>query len=195
MQTSKIFDGLTAALAAATIFPAFGLAFGPAIAHADDFPNLDSFTAVPPDTFFVTNENSTVRSIQFSTPDGIGCMFRASEVITPSSRQRLSCDGPIPGMPAGTPSAATVPGLGGLVPGIGCPMGTAAQKGDGPFELSKGTWSCSTKPDAPELGVGQKLTYGNVTCVVGAGNLTACQVTKDDQTHGFVLQPLGSRGF
>lgn len=157
-----------------------------------DFPNLDGFTAVPPENYFVTTERASVRSIHFSTPDGIGCMFRASENITPTSRQRLTCDGNVPGIPADAQAAPNVPGIGGP---IGCPIGTVAQKGDGPFEISRGSWSCGTKPDAPELGVGQKITYGNVTCAVGDGNVTACEVAMGDQKHGFVLQPSGSTAF
>ena len=184
------------------------LSGGVGVAHADPaFPDLNGFAAVAPDGFFVTNENSSVRSIHFSTPDGIGCMFRASANITPTSRQRLSCDGAVPGIPGDAQNAPNVPGVGGAsanvpglggvnIPGVGtCPMGTVAQKGDGAFEISKGAWSCGTKPEAPVLNVGQKLTYGNVTCAVGAGSMTACQVTMGDQKHGFVLQPSGSTSF
>lgn len=194
MRIGGILAGTCGVLAALAI---------PGVAQADPpFPDVNAYTAVAPDKYFVTNQNATTRSIQFTTPDGIGCMFRASEGTGPSSRQRLSCDGPIPGIPADAPAAATVPGLGApSVPGLsnplpgGCPIGTAAQKGDGPFSFTKGTWSCTTKPDAPLLDVGQKLTYGNVTCVVGAGSLTACQVTRDNEKHGFVLQPGGSVAF
>ncbi|MBA0048120.1 hypothetical protein MLB1_17585 [Mycobacteroides sp. LB1] len=180
---------------------------GAGVARADNFPDLNGFTAVAPDAYFVTNENSSVRSIHFTTPDGIGCMFRASQNISPNSRQRLSCDGAVPGIPGDAQNVPNVPGVGGAsanVPGLGgvnlpgigtCPMGTVAQKGDGAFEISKGAWTCGTRPEAPVLNVGQKLTYGNVTCAVGGGGLTACQVSMGDQKHGFVLQPSGSTSF
>jgi hypothetical protein len=44
------------------------------------------------------------------------------------------------------------------------------------------------------LGTGQKLTYLNVTCAVGADNLVACLDTTSGD-HGFVVQRSGSWAF
>jgi len=44
------------------------------------------------------------------------------------------------------------------------------------------------------LAVGQKLSYLNVTCAVGADNLIACLDTTSGD-HGFVLQSVGSWAF
>ena len=44
------------------------------------------------------------------------------------------------------------------------------------------------------LAAGQKLSYLNVTCAVGADNLIACLDTTSGD-HGFVLQPSGSWAF
>jgi hypothetical protein len=44
------------------------------------------------------------------------------------------------------------------------------------------------------LAAGQKLTYLNVTCAVGADNLLACLDTTSGD-HGFVVQRSGSWAF
>lgn len=44
------------------------------------------------------------------------------------------------------------------------------------------------------LGAGQKLSYLNVTCAVGADSLVACLDTTSG-SHGFVLQRSGSSAF
>jgi hypothetical protein len=44
------------------------------------------------------------------------------------------------------------------------------------------------------LGAGQKVSYNNVTCAVGANKLVACLDTTSGE-HGFVLQPSCSFAF
>lgn len=93
-----------------------------------------------------------------------------------------------------------IPFPGGAHPRPGdCVEGSVTFKGPG-YELSRMTYGgCGGNPaalpyTAKTLNVGQKLSYLNVTCAVGADNLLACLDTTSGD-HGFVLQSDGSWAF
>jgi hypothetical protein len=92
-----------------------------------------------------------------------------------------------------------VPFPGGRTKPGDCVVGAVNFKGPG-YDLSRMTYGgCDGNPPAlpsggKSLGVGQKLSYLNVTCAVGADNLVACLDTTSGD-HGFVLQRSGSWAF
>ena len=90
------------------------------------------------------------------------------------------------------------PGGGHPKPGD-CVEGSVNFKGPG-YELSRMSYGgCGGNPatlphGGKALAAGQKLSYLNVTCAVGADNLIACLDTTSGD-HGFVLQSVGSWAF
>jgi len=157
------------------------------------FPNLNSFTSVSADGYVTTSGPGTSARISFSAPYNLVCDFYGGPAPAPGPSQDVKCTGDMPGMD-------DVPFRGGGHPRPGdCVQGSVNFKGPG-YELSRMSYSgCDGQPAAlPSsgklLGVGQKLSYLNVTCAVGADELVACLDTTSGD-HGFVLQRSGSRAF
>jgi hypothetical protein len=180
---------VTRALAVAGM--AGGLLIGtpgsPAGAQPAGFPNLDDFTAAPADAYITTGPKGPGRWVNFSTPYNIACQFDATDPPAGSS-QAIMCDGDMPGL-------ATAPlGSGAPVPG-GCVIGTVRSQGAAGLRLNRESTGCGRQfSNGAFLGVGQKVSYGNVTCAVGADQLVACLDTSLGH-HGFVLSPSGSTAF
>jgi hypothetical protein len=157
------------------------------------FPNLDSFTAVPVDGYVTTFRPGTSPRINFSAPYNMVCDFYGGTAPPPQPSQDIKCNGDMPGM-----DDVPFPGGGHTRPGD-CVVGVVNFKGPG-YELSRMSYggcegSPATSPSGAKLlGVGQKLSYLNVTCAVGANNLVACLDTTSGD-HGFVLQRSGSWAF
>jgi len=157
------------------------------------FPNLDSFTSVPADGYLSTSRPGSSARISFSAPYTLACDFYGGPAPAPQPSQDIKCIGDMPGM-----NDFSFPGGGHLRPGD-CVVGAVNFKGPG-YELSRMSYGgCDGSPAAlPNsgklLGVGQKLSYLNVTCVVGADDLVACLDTTSGD-HGFVLQRTGSWSF
>ncbi|WP_414826526.1 hypothetical protein [[Mycobacterium] zoologicum] len=166
----------------------------PAIAGAHPgFPDLSGFSPVAVDDYFVSLRPGTARMVNFSTPYNTVCNFYGGESAPTGPTQGLHCQGEMPGM-------QEVPFLGSERPAAGdCVVGAVNAAGSG-YQLTRMFYGgCDGNPPAPPfggklLGVGQKLTYLNVTCGVGANQLVACSDTTSGD-HGFVLQPSGSTAF
>ncbi|OBB98414.1 hypothetical protein [Mycobacterium sp. 852002-30065_SCH5024008] len=156
------------------------------------FPNLDGFTPVPADGYVTSSGPSTPPRISFSTPYTLACDFYGGPAPAPQPSQDIKCKGDMPGID-------DVPVLGGRPHPGDCLVGSVEFKGPG-YQLSRMSYGgCDGNPAAlPQggklLGAGQKLTYLNVTCAVGADNLVACLDTTSGD-HGFVLQRAGSWAF
>jgi hypothetical protein len=157
------------------------------------FPNLDGFTAVPSDGYATTSSTGNPPRINFSATNTLVCDFYGGAAPAPQPSQDIKCSGDMPGM-----DDVSFPGAGHLRPGD-CVVGSVNFKGPG-YELSRMSYAgCGGNPaalpyGAKPLGSGQKLTYLNVTCAVGADILVACLDTTGGD-HGFVLQPSGSWAF
>jgi hypothetical protein len=157
------------------------------------FPNLDGFTAVPSDGYATTSSTGNPPRINFSATNTLVCDFYGGTAPAPQPSQDIKCSGDMPGM-----DDVSFPGAGHLRPGD-CVVGSVNFKGPG-YELSRMSYAgCGGNPaalpyGAKPLGSGQKLTYLNVTCAVGADILVACLDTTSGD-HGFVLQPSGSWAF
>jgi hypothetical protein len=157
------------------------------------FPNLDGFTAVPSDGYATTSSTGNPPRINFSATNTLVCDFYGGAAPAPQPSQDIKCSGDMPGM-----DDVSFPGAGHLRPGD-CVVGSVNFKGPG-YELSRMSYAgCGGNPaalpyGAKPLGSGQKLTYLNVTCAVGADILVACLDTTSGD-HGFVLQPSGSWAF
>lgn len=159
----------------------------PVQAQPAGFPNLDDFTAVPVDDYLSTGPKGPGRWVNFATPYNIACQFDAIEPPAGSS-QAIMCDGDMPGM-ANAPLGSGAP-----VPG-GCVIGTVRSQGAAGMRLNRESTTCGRQfSNGGFLGVGQKVSYGNVTCAVGADQLVACLDTSLGH-HGFVLRPAGSSAF
>lgn len=157
------------------------------------FPTLDGFTAVPADGYATTLRPGSAPRISFSATPTLVCDFYGGTAPPPQPSQDIKCDGDMPGM-----DDVPFPGGGRTKPGD-CVVGTVNFKGPG-YALSRMSYAgCDGNPPAlpfggKSLGAGQKLTYLNVTCAVGADNLVACLDTTSGD-HGFVLQRSGSWAF
>lgn len=153
---------------------------GCASAQPPGFPNLDSFAPVPVEDYFVINYRGVPgsRSMSFDTPYNLHCVMDASEPKTLSSTG-IRCTGDLPD---------TEPG--------DCVIGSLNGAGpSGSYGLTRTPGNCSPFiAGEKQLSIGQKITYKNVTCAVGAGQLTACLDTHSGR-HGFVLKPSGSEVF
>lgn len=147
------------------------------------FPDLNAFTPVDTNIYIVGNPRSA--TIGFMAPDGVACTWRYSS--DPTDHDAVQCSGNIPGFPASVPDA----GNGGCaqVEVAGYPANRT-----GPYVFTRQDGTCPALDSSLlPLNVGQKLSATNVTCVVGANDLTACIDTTEN--HGFILQPSGSSGF
>lgn len=157
----------------------------PAAALPPGFPNLDSFAPVEVDGYIATGPKGPGRFVAFSTPYNIQCGFTATTDPVPAgSSQAVHCEGEIPGVASGpsiTESCAT---------GVVNSMGTSG------FRVERQLSGCpiGSFHAGTLLGVGQKLTYQNVTCAVGDDDLLACLDTSLGQ-HGFALKPSGNVTF
>ncbi|SPM37499.1 hypothetical protein BN1232_02054 [Mycobacterium rhizamassiliense] len=156
------------------------------------FPNLDGFTAVPADGYVAMSTTSGPR-ITFLANSSLVCDFYGGAAPAPQPSQDIKCSGELPGM-----DDVPFPGASHLRPGD-CVVGSVNFKGPG-YELSRMSYGgCGGNPAAlPSngklLAAGQKVSYLNVTCAVGADNLVACLDTTSGD-HGFVLQSSGSWAF
>lgn len=170
--------GVLAAGLSAAVFPP------PATASPAGFPDLNGFTAVPADDYVTTGPKGPGRWVDFSTPYNISCQFVAVE--EPGSSEAISCDGDMPGMDnAAYTQGSPEPGW--------CLIGTVRSTNSGGLRLNRESVMCPAGPynAGTLLNVGQKVSYGNVTCAVGADQLVACLSGQ----HGFVLKPSGSSAF
>ncbi|WP_374022072.1 hypothetical protein [Mycobacterium sp. HNNTM2301] len=156
------------------------------------FPSLDGFALVPADGYLASSGPGTPPRISFSTPYSLACDFYGGPAPAPQPSQDIKCKGDMPGID-------DVPVLGGRPHPGDCLVGSAEFKGPG-YQLSRmSSGGCdgsnaALSPGGKLLGAGQKLTYLNVTCAVGADNLVACLDTTSGD-HGFVLQRSGSWAF
>jgi hypothetical protein len=157
------------------------------------FPNLDGFTAVPAEGYIATSLPGNAPRIIFSAPKSVVCDFYGGPAPAPQPSQDIKCNGEVPGMD-------DIPFAGGGHPKPGdCVEGSVNFKGPG-YGLSRMSYGgCGGNPAAlayggKALAAGQKLSYLNVTCAVGADNLIACLDTTSGD-HGFVLQSVGSWAF
>lgn len=186
--------GISRALAGLTV-AASAIVVGapPAAAQPPpNFPNLDGFTAVPADGYLSTGPAGTSPRISFSTPYAVVCDFYGGPAPAPPPSQGIKCKGDMSGMD-------DVPIPGGRPRPGDCVVGSVDFKGPG-YQLSRMSYSgCDGNPPALPTGAkllaaGQKLTYLNVTCAVGADNMVACLDTTSGD-HGFVVQRSGSWAF
>jgi hypothetical protein len=156
------------------------------------FPNLDGFTSVPADGYATTPQAGPPR-ISFSPTPTLVCDFYGGAAPPPQPSQDIKCSGDMLGM-----DDVPFPGGGHPKPGD-CVVGAVNFKGPG-YELSRMSYSgCGGNPPAlttggKPLAAGQKVSYLNVTCAVGADSLVACLDTTSGD-HGFVLQRSGSWAF
>jgi hypothetical protein len=186
-NTIRTLGGLTLAAASVLAAPPHASAAPP-----PGFPNLDGFTSVPAEGYLTTPATGAPR-ISFSATPTLVCDFYGGPAPVPQPSQDIKCNGDMPGM-----DDITFPGGGHPKPGD-CVVGAVNFKGPG-YELSRMTYSgCEGSPPAlppggKSLSAGQKVSYLNVTCAVGADNLVACLDTTSGD-HGFVLQRSGSWAF
>lgn len=166
-----------------------GVPGSPAGAQPTAFPDFDDFTVVPADSYITTGPKGPGRWVSFATPYNVACQFDApADGVAAGSSQAVSCDGDMPGL-ANAPlaSGATVPG--------GCVIGTVRSQGAAGLRLNRESTGCGRQfSTGAFLGVGQKVSYRNVTCAVGTDQLVACLDTSLGH-HGFVLRPAGSSAF
>lgn len=174
--------GFGATLALCSAVSPIGL---PRIAWAaPDIPDLDSFTAVDLAPYRHYLNPRAGEFIDFSTPDGLSCQFRLSSSTTDDTdSQGLNCRGAIPGVEPAT-STTTM-----------CPFTDVRATGGLIYHFSPYFGACDEKPVGALLPAGSKISDGNITCAVGAGELTVCSDVRVGQRHGFVLRPSGSTAF
>ncbi len=187
--TMRALGGLTLAAASAIAAPAPQAGAEP----PPGFPSLDSFTAVPADGYAATSRQGSGSRISFSASPTLVCDFYGGTAPPPQPSQDIKCNGDMPGM-----DDVPFPGGGHPKPGD-CVVGAVNFKGPG-YELSRMSYGgCEGSPPplpsgGKSLGAGQKVSYLNVTCAVGADGLVACLDTTSGD-HGFVLQRSGSWAF
>jgi hypothetical protein len=158
---------------------------GCASAQPPGFPDLNSFTLVPVEDYFMGGQHGSSpesRGVAFSTPYSVNCTFEAPLSPQPGRPTGVFCYGDVPGM-SGTES-------------LKCPTGNVDGAGPaGGYQITPQSGNCSPFVEyGKQLGVGQKVAYRNVTCAVGADQLIACLDTNSGH-HGFVLKPSGSDVF
>jgi hypothetical protein len=143
------------------------------------FPDLNTFQSV--DSTGYTASARAGGAVYFTTPDGLSCTL--PKPYKQGDHVSASCGGPLPGLPDNAPV-----GPGGCTE-VTTP--TSLPTDLGPYSFQNGT-GCPIDT-TPLLNVGQKITKGDITCVVGADRLTAC--VDPVLNRGFVLQPSGSWTF
>ena len=165
-------------------------------AEPRQMPNFNDFTAVPVEGFFFSFSKG--RYGDFSTPYDITCHFYALPKPNTGPSQEIKCEGAV------MPGMDDVPFVSSEQPGPDdCTLISARPSDSGPdYVLHRSILPKGCPGGAPYtppnkytlLDVGQKLSYQNMTCAVGADRLIACLDTTSGQ-HGFVLQPSGSWAF
>jgi hypothetical protein len=201
MTTLYAFAGRTLAAAAMVTVLAGGTPAPQATAQPPGFPDLNSFAPVPADGYITKKSkgSSDLSTIDFSTPYNVGCLISASQDPNTAPSQYTMCDGDLPGLD-NLPLGSAVIGLpDGSSPRPGdCVQGQADPQGMGPgYKLNRFFQACDgpvTGHRGKPLGAGQKITFKNVTCAVGANRVIACLDTTSGE-HGFLLQPSGSTAF
>lgn len=185
----------------AAVTVAAGLVISPSAPRATAqppprFPDLDSFTAVPPDDYVVTYLRGR-RTLIFATPHNVLCSFEAPVEPIPKGASHIHCDGDLPGLVKDQPASDR----GGAAKS--CGVGTVDFSPSGSYEFLPYNRKCGDGSFHPDdfpywsgrpLDVGQKTSYGGVTCAVGPDQFLACLDTIEGD-HGFVLQPSGSWTF
>jgi len=188
-RTLRALGGAALAAASAIATPASPAGAAP----PPGFPNLDGFTAVPADGYLTTAGQGSSPRVSFAATPTLVCDFYGGTAPAPQPSQDIKCSGDMPGM-----DDVPFPGGGHPKPGD-CLVGTVSFKGPG-YQLSRMYYGgCAGNPPAlpsggKPLAAGQKLSYLNVTCAVGADDLVACLDTTSGD-HGFVLQRSGSWAF
>jgi hypothetical protein len=146
-----------------------------AAAQPADFPDLNSFSPVSAEQYFVTPpKENAAPTLDFSTPYNITCSFTRGNHYP----QYLRCDGRM--------ADSSDP----------CAFGEIY------WEPSKSSYdrdwqgtNCGNPFSYSKLlSAGQKVSFLDVTCAVGDNRLVACLNTFGGQ-HGFVLRPSGSEFF
>jgi hypothetical protein len=195
MRATPLARALPRALVGLTLATACAIALPAAHAPAQPppgFPNLDGFTPVPADGYATSSGPTTPARISFAASSTLECDFYGGPAPAPQPSQDIKCSGDMPGM-----DDIPVPG-GHPRPGD-CVVGAVNYKGPG-YQLTRMSYAgCDGNPATPPSGgktlaAGQKLSYLNVTCAVGADDLVACLDTTSGE-HGFVLQRSGSWAF
>lgn len=170
-----------AAIVATCVVAPLCLPSAVAVADAPEFPDLNAFTPVDPAPYTASARGGG--ETFFKTPDGIQCDLPNPYPWRPGEHLSAGCSGPLPGRPAGAaagPDGCTE---------VSTPTGMPTDLGPYSFQKSGFCPVLTSKLLAP----GQKITAGDITCVVGGGRLTACI---DPVLHrGFVLEPSGSWTF
>jgi hypothetical protein len=166
---------------AASVVALAGLALPPpkAVAAPPGFPDLNAFTAVDPAPYIGGGVGAPSINFHFTTPDGVLCRWQYDPSPSPNTHVVIRCSGNIAGIPSDDGPGCAQLGANGIFGNVG------------PYSFSRGVGDCP--PFAAWLhllDVGQKVTATNITCAVGAGNLTAC--IDETNNRGFVLQPSGS---
>ena len=178
MPSNRTVAAMGGVLAAAGL--GFGLA-GPDTATATPlgFPDLNAFQPVDPTGY--TASARAGGAAYFVTPDGLQCTL--PNPPKPGEHVSASCSGPLPSLPAG--AAVATDGCSQVAAPTSLPTDL------NPYTFEQGT-GCPILT-SPLLDVGQKITKGDITCVVGADRLTAC--IDPTLNRGFVLQTAGSWTF
>jgi len=149
-------------------------------AEPPKFPDLDAFQAVDPAPY--TAAARAGGGVYFDTPDGLQCTI--PNPYHPGDHVSASCGGRLPGLPDNSPRGT-----------YGCSevaSPTSLPTDLGPYTFQAGT-GCPIVTSPLPLTIGQKITKGDITCVVGADRLTAC--VDPVLNRGFVLQSSGSWTF
>jgi len=152
---------------------------GVATATPPKFPDLNAFQSV--DAAPYTSAARAGGATYFATPDGLQCIL--PNPPKPGDHVSASCDGPLPGLPDNAPVGSDGCSV------VGSPSSLPTDLN--PYGFQKGT-GCPVIT-SPLLDVGQKITKGDITCVVGTDRLTAC--IDPILNRGFVLRSAGSWTF
>lgn len=147
-----------------------------AAAQPPGFPDLSGFAPVPVENYTDPPGSKGLRYARFSTPFNIACWFAAADPVPVWHSQDINCLGD---MPDANPC-----------------MVAKASPGSGPAYVINKTGDTCGAPhtNGVPLNVGQKVSYRDATCAVGADHLVACLDTSHGE-HGFVLKPSGSFAF
>jgi len=160
-----------------------------AAAAPPNFPDLNGFQAVNADDYSAEHGYAT-EGVRFATPDGVHCSLSHN---TRGSESVASCRGELPGAGGATGILATS-----YVPTVWQQVDLSQPE----MYLEMEDHGLRDVPVDPAsfrvLPAGSKISYANITCVVGDNQLTACIITSSSPglvDHGFVLQPGGSSTF
>ncbi|TDZ79564.1 hypothetical protein DE4585_03310 [Mycobacteroides salmoniphilum] len=176
-------DSLKTVLFAATL--ALGSAPVTASAEPPGFPDLNNFTAVNAQDYVQAGRGGDYA--RFSPPSRqYSCSFLTKGVANPAPL--LSCSGNIPGVPDNVPTVG---------PEAPCPMAIKqVNKRTGNYAFNIASTQCGDieKYSSRVIPVGEKITFGAVTCAVTDDDSVAC-VDATNGNNGFLLSPVGSSTF